>query len=175
MTTEMTTHGDVVVRDARADERDAIAELTLRVYGEYATIMAPAAWAGLEQAVRAALATTQSADRVVAERGGRLAGSVMLFPPTSDAYGGLAAPSTFPELRLLVVDSSHRGAGVGRLLVEECIRRARSRGSAMLSLHTSASMRIARDLYVRMGFRRAPAYDFQPDGAELVEGYLLEL
>jgi len=26
-----------------------------------------------------------------------------------------------------------------------------------------------------MGFRRAPAYDFQPDGAELVEGYLLEL
>ena len=36
-------------------------------------------------------------------------------------------------------------------------------------------MRIARDLYVRMGSRRAPDHDFQPEGAELVEGYLLPL
>lgn len=175
MTTETTGQGDVIVRDARADERTAIAELTLRVYGEYATIMAPEAWAGLEHAVRTALATEEAVDRIVAERDGRLAGSVMLFPAASDAYGGVAAPPSFPELRLLAVDPAHRGAGVGRLLVEECVRRARALGSATLGLHTSASMRIARDLYLRMGFRRAPAHDFQPEGAELVEGYLLEL
>ena len=33
---------DVLVRDARDDERDVVRDLTLLAYGEYATIMAPA-------------------------------------------------------------------------------------------------------------------------------------
>jgi len=165
----------IVVRDSTPAEHPAIAELTLLVYREYAALMTPSAWAELEQAVHGALATTEDVDRIIAERDGRIVGSVMLFPPTSDAYGGRAAPPAFPELRVLAVDPSERGNGVGRRLVDECIRRARARGHASLGLHTSASMRTARDLYVRMGFTRAPEHDFRPDGAELVEGYLLQL
>ncbi len=47
--------GGVTVRDARPGERAAVRELTLTAYAEYAGVMAPAAWAPLDRAVRAAL------------------------------------------------------------------------------------------------------------------------
>jgi ribosomal protein S18 acetylase RimI-like enzyme len=165
----------VTVRDARPDERAAIHALTTRAYGEYATIMAPAAWAGLDAAVRAALDTGLPAHRLVAERGGRLVGSVMLFPPASDAYAGLTGASSLPELRLLAVAPEGRRLGVGEALVAACIRRARDQGAPAIALHTSASMRAAMRLYERLGFVRAPELDFQPPGAERVEGYRLVL
>lgn len=163
------------MRDARDDEHAAVRALTLRAYAEYADVMAPAAWAGLERAVRAALADRGAAERIVAERAGELVGSVLLYPPSADAYGGLAAQASWPELRLLAVAPEARGLGVGAALVRECVRRARRMGARELGLHTSASMRVARAMYGRMGFVRAPEHDFRPDGAELVEGYRLPL
>jgi GNAT superfamily N-acetyltransferase len=165
----------ITVRDARMDEREAIRALTTRAYGEYATIMTPAAWAGLDASVHAALDTGLPAHRLVAERGGRIVGSVMLFPPASDAYAGLTGASAIPELRLLAVAPEGRGHGVGEALVAACIRRARDEGAPAIALHTSASMRAAVRLYERLGFVRAPELDFQPAGAERVEGYRLAI
>ncbi|MFL5574782.1 MAG: GNAT family N-acetyltransferase [Gemmatimonadaceae bacterium] len=170
----------VTVRDARPDERAAIRELTLRAYAEYATHMAPTAWEGLERAVRAALASEERArdavaDAIVAERGGALVGSVLLYPPAADAYGGLAGRVSWPEVRLLAVAPEARGLGIGRVLMDECVRRARRVGARELGLHTSESMGAARRLYARMGFVRTPEHDFRPDGAELVEAYRLRL
>jgi GNAT superfamily N-acetyltransferase len=165
----------VSVRDAREDERDAIRALTLRAYAEYATVMAPEAWAGLERAVLTALASEERVERIVAERGGALVGSVLLYPPAADAYGGAVRRASWPELRLLAVAPEARGHGVGRALVDECVRRARRAGAAELGLHTSASMRVAMRMYERMGFVRAPEHDFRPDGAELVTAYRLPL
>jgi ribosomal protein S18 acetylase RimI-like enzyme len=99
----------------------------------------------------------------------------MLFPPAADAYGGLADEVPWPELRLLAVAPEARGLGVGQLLVDECVIRARRAGAAALGLHTSRSMRAAKRMYERMGFVRVPEHDFQPPGAELVEGYALRL
>ncbi len=166
---------DVVVRDARPAERAAVRELTLDAYAEYADVMAPAAWALLDRAVRAALDAAWAAESIVAERGGALAGSVFLFPAASDAYAGFAEPPRWPELRLLAVAPAARGAGVGEALVRECARRARAAGATALGLHTSASMTAARRMYARLGFVRAPEHDFRPGGAELVEGYQLPL
>lgn len=164
----------ITIRDARRDEWDAVHDLTLEVYAEYARIMTPDAWAGLDGAVRKALEAVD-AQRIVAEDGGRLLGSVMLFPPAKAAYGEYVSASSSPELRLLAVPESRRGQGIGRALVEECIRRARLAGASALGLHTSKSMGAARDLYLHMGFERAPETDFLPPGAELVEGYRLRL
>jgi ribosomal protein S18 acetylase RimI-like enzyme len=165
----------LTVRDAAPGERGAVRALTLGAYAEYAAVMAPGAWAGLDQAIRAALDADAGAACIVAERGGALAGSVLLFPPASDAYAGLAGPPRWPELRLLAVDPAARGLGVGEALVRECARRARAAGAPALGLHTSASMAAARRMYARLGFVRAPEYDFRPGGAELVEGYQLPL
>jgi GNAT superfamily N-acetyltransferase len=162
------------IRDARDDERDAVRDLTLVAYSIYATIMEAEAWAGLDGAVRRAL-ESDDADRIVADDQGTLIGSVMLFPPDSSAYGEYTRALAAPELRLLAVPDSARGRGVGRALVEECIRRARRDGASALGLHTSKSMATARALYLRMGFERAPETDFFPPGAEHVEGYRLRL
>ena len=166
---------DVVVRPVRDDERAAAAALVERAYAEYATRMAPEAWAGLAAAVRGALADPGAAAWLVAEQGGALVGSVLLYPPAVDAYGGLTARAPWPELRLLAVAPEARGSGTGRALMDACIAQARAAGASALGLHTSMSMTAARALYGRMGFVREPAYDFRPGGAELVEAYRLAL
>jgi ribosomal protein S18 acetylase RimI-like enzyme len=163
------------VRDARPDERAAVRDLTLRAYREFESVMDPASWAGLDGAVRAALASTGRADCIVAEERGLVIGSVMLYEPNAAAYGDLAQAVECPEVRLVAVAPEARGRGVARALMEECIRRARARGAEWLGLHTSRSMRTAMALYARMGFERDPRTDFQPPGAELVEGYRLRL
>ena len=171
-----TTAPDFIVRDARESDRSAIRALTVRAYSDYATLMDPLAWSGLQAAVTSALdATNGEEQRIVADDHGTLIGSVMLFPAATQAYAALASRSPAPELRLLAVAHEARGRGVGRALVEECIRRARESGATALGLHTSKSMAIAMDLYRRMGFERVPELDFQPPGAELVEGYRLRL
>jgi predicted N-acetyltransferase YhbS len=164
-----------LLREAREEEREAIRELTMASYGEYATLMAPGAWAALEQALRGALATDEPVERIVAEREGRLIGSVMLYPRAADAYDGAVAEAHWPEVRLLAVAPEGRGRGVGSALVRECVRRARLAGATELGLHTSQSMRAAVRMYERFGFVRVPDHDFQPEGGELVTAYRLDL
>jgi len=164
----------LVIRDARADERAAVRDLTLDVYSAYAKIMTADAWAALDAAIRRAV-DAENAQRIVASEGDVILGSVMLFPPDTAAYGESTDALPNPELRLLAVPESARGKGIGRALVEECIRRARRDGAAALGLHSSKSMEAARELYLRMGFERAPEHDFFPPGAEHVEGYRFRL
>ncbi len=170
MTTEL-----FLIRDARDDERDTVRDLSLAAYERYATIMAPAAWAGLRQAIQGALESPGPAERIVAAApGGALLGSVLLFPPAQgapDAGGRMV----WPELRVLAVAAPARGQGVGEALVRECARRTRAAGFPALGLYTSESMREAIRLYERLGFQRVPEHDFHPPGAELVKAYRLEL
>jgi GNAT superfamily N-acetyltransferase len=166
---------EVVVRDARADERIALRELTLSAYAQYATIMAPSAWTGLRDAILSALSTDPVAQQIVAEQHGRILGSVLLFPPSTDAYGASGPRTRWPEIRLLAVAPEARGLGIGKQLVAECVRRARDTGAAAVGLHTSRSMREAIQLYERAGFVRDPDGDIQVEGTEAVEAYRLTL
>jgi ribosomal protein S18 acetylase RimI-like enzyme len=168
-------HSATIVRDARDDERAAIRALTLRAYEEIATVMAPSAWAGLERVLHERLDAEGGFSRIVAERAVALVGSVQLYPPESDAYGGEVAPARWPEVRLLAVDPEARGLGIARRLMDECIRRARAMGASEIGLHTSESLRDAVRLYERMGFVRVPANDFHPEGGELVRAYRLSI
>jgi predicted N-acetyltransferase YhbS len=169
------TNDPIHFRDALPADRPTIADLTMRAYGEYATVMHPGAWTALEEALRASLAEDQGVTRIVAEMDGRIVGSVALYDPGAAHYTGLASETAWPEVRLVAVDPSVRGRGVARALVLECMRRARAAGATTLGLHTSQSMHNARRLYERLGFVRDPDHDFHPPGGELVEGYRLRL
>jgi predicted N-acetyltransferase YhbS len=158
---------EFTIREARAEERETIRELTLSAYGQFATIMAPSAWPGLQSAILGGLANAEQADTFVAEQGGRIVGSVFLFPPT-EGEASEAGRMVWPELRMLAVSPEARGRGIGSALVEACLQRGRERGDVAIGLFTSESMREALRLYARMGFERAPRYDFQPPGGELV-------
>ena len=165
----------VHVREARPEERPAIAALTMEAYGEYATTMERESWTMLEGALRQSLADDHGVTRLVVEIDGEIVGSAALYEPGVDAYGSLASRAAWPEVRLVAVAPSARGRGIAGALVRECVRRAKGAGASQLGLHTSRSMAAAMRLYERMGFVRNPDADFQPPGAELVEGYRLSL
>ncbi len=164
------------LREARPEDLATVRTLTLAAYQQYAEIMSPGAWAALSDVVRRTLADPDpAATRIVAEQNRQLLGSVLLYPPATDAYRGLTGSLEWPEVRLLAVDPRARGQGIGRALMDECVRRAGAMGADWIGLHTSASLRVAIAMYERMGFERVPEHDFQPPGAEPVTAYRLRL
>lgn len=166
---------DISIRDAREGDREAIRAVTLAAYEEYAQIMAPPFWKEYSRVIMRTL-DEDAAERIVAERMGKIVGSVLLYPPSVSAYGAGAEVGTAgPEVRLLAVDPAMRGHGIGGALMRECIQRARRDGFTALGLHTMDVMQSAMQLYERMGFVRVPELDFRPAEGIVVKGYNLDL
>lgn len=166
---------ELMLRNAREADREAVLRMTLAAFGQYEAVMGRERWVRYRSAIEATLAEFAGYECVMVERDGELLGSVLLFPPGHDAYGGQVPLLDFPEVRLLAVDPGARGQGVGLALMEECMRRVQAAGAKQLGLHTNEMMEGAKRLYARMGFRRAPESDFSPAAGVLVEGYVVEL
>jgi GNAT superfamily N-acetyltransferase len=80
----------------------------------------------------------------VAELGGERAGAVYCMRRSEEVA----------QLRLLFVDSSARGRGLGTQLVERCIAFAREHGYERMVLWTNSSLESARRIYDAAGFRQ---------------------
>ena len=66
--------------------------------------------------------------------------------------------------RLLAVSGKSRGLGVGKLLTNECLKKAKDSGKRQVIIHTTASMKVAWSMYERMGFKRSEDLNFLQNG-----------
>jgi DNA-binding MarR family transcriptional regulator/N-acetylglutamate synthase-like GNAT family acetyltransferase len=94
----------------------------------------------------------------IAERDGEIVGSVFLVRKTKTAA----------KLRLLLVEAEARGLGIGRRLIDECVRFARRAGYRKLMLWTQSDLLAARHLYAIAGFRKIDAEAHESFGKKLV-------
>jgi GNAT superfamily N-acetyltransferase len=94
----------------------------------------------------------------IAEVSGHVVGSVFLVNGSDQ----------IARLRLLYVEPSARGLGIGRRLVSLCIEGARERGYRTLTLWTNDVLVAARRIYQAMGFRLTAEERHRSFGKDLV-------
>ena len=108
----------------------------------------------------------------IAERDGANVGSVFLVQARDDTTH---APITgVAQLRMLLIEPSARGLGLGARLVDECQRFARRAGYRKVMLWTNAILLAARGIYAKQGYVLVKSETHHSFGHELV-GEIWEL
>lgn len=92
----------------------------------------------------------------------KMAGGVVYFSDMQ--YYGSGGTATQEKnaagFRLLAVDPSARGKGIGKLLTNECIRKAKEKQLSQVIIHSTKAMQTAWKMYEGMGFKRSEDLDF---------------
>jgi DNA-binding MarR family transcriptional regulator/GNAT superfamily N-acetyltransferase len=102
----------------------------------------------------------------IAEKDGARVGAVLVAKASDE----------MAKLRLLHVEAEARGLGIGKRLVEECVRFARQAGYKKMTLWTQSILHPARRIYKQTGFRVVREEQHRSFGKDLTaETWELEL
>jgi GNAT superfamily N-acetyltransferase len=138
-----------LLRDYVTTDKLSVNEIIMKAFDQYRTSYTD--WPTFSKRLVQMTENSGQSEIIVAEHKGAVVGAVAYVhanQPKPDFY-----PAEWPMVRMLVVDPSQTGFGIGRALTEECIQRAIRDESPLIALHTSPIMQVALPLYLRMGFR----------------------
>ena len=142
----------MILGTATLSDYKAIAQISVAAYREYAKVLSAENWQRMQQNLLDVEHTAQVADFIVAEIKNAIVGAIAYYPP------GKSNPKYFDSqwasLRLLAVDPQHRRKGIGKLLTNEGIKRAKQNDAKAIALYTSEAMTVAQKMYGSLGFKQ---------------------
>ena len=150
----------IKIRQAKTGELDEIENLVKTAYREFQPLMPAAAWNGWMDNIRETIQAPEGVLLVAGDQG-RIEGAVKFYPDAGRALQG-QWPAGVGLIRLLAVAPASRGRGYGRVLTQACLDRARELSISTIFLFTGTFMAAARQLYEKLGFKRAPEFDRDP-------------
>ncbi|MET0760092.1 MAG: GNAT family N-acetyltransferase [Flavobacterium sp.] len=167
------------VRNAKPDEFEEIGKLMVAVYSQLEGFPKESEQPNYYKMLANVGELTHKPETellVAVSSDGKIAGGVVYFGDMQ--YYGSGGTAT-QELntsgfRLLAVDPLIRGQGIGKLLTNECIRKAKEKKHKQMVIHTTMAMQIAWKMYESLGFKRAEDLDFM-QGELPVFGFRLSL
>jgi len=127
-----------------------------------------------EELLDVATRATSALVAVAESDGGRLVGCVTYVADQANPMSEHDDPEA-GAFRMLGVDPSAQGQGVGRALVQWCIDQARADGKRRLLIHSGVWMSPAHRMYKSMGFVHRPENDWEPVGGVALLGFAYEL
>lgn len=145
---------NLTYRKANISDAPNIVGLTLSAYHDYQAVLAPADWARMKTNLANESLFVEllgKAAAFVCEIDNQLAGVIFLVPKGNPTT---IFPADWSYIRLLGVDPTYRGLGIGRKLTQLCIRHAQITGEIGVALHTSEFMDAARKMYQEIGFKQ---------------------
>jgi GNAT superfamily N-acetyltransferase len=167
-----TTGADVVeIRPADAGEYSAVDALAVRAWQVLKPGYDPTQWDEMLLGVGRTSKLAEQGRLLVAAAHEELYGSVVYMPPGRS--NPKIFPADWPSIRMLVVEPSRRGGGIGKALTAACIDEALKDGARCIGLHTSPIMEVALPMYLRMGFVKDA--DLAPIGGAPYARYVLYL
>lgn len=170
---------EYLVRNAKPNEFEEIGKLMVAVYSQLDGFPKPDEQPNYYKMLANVGELTSKPDTellVAPSVDDRIRGAVVYFSDMK--YYGSGGTATQERnsagFRLLAVDPSKRGDGIGKLLVNECIQKARTKNLSQVIIHTTKAMQTAWKMYEKIGFMRSEDLDFM-QGELGVFGFRLKL
>jgi GNAT superfamily N-acetyltransferase len=147
-----------LVRDAVPADYPAIREVVIAAYRQYADLIARDIFSPYLADLLDLERHAGNGRLLVAEVDDQVRGFAAFYPDAS--VQGFGLPPGWASGRALAVHPDVRGHGVARALLAAVERLAREAGAPVFAFHTASFMTGAIALYDRLGYRRAPEFDF---------------
>ena len=156
------------IREIHPDEYEALGEVTVRAYAAV-TGDDPDYHPQLRNVARRA---GRIPVLVAVDADGRVLGGVAYVPGPGAPYAE-SERGNEAGFRMLAVDPTAGGRGIGRALAQVCIDRARAEGRSGIAILTRPTRSIAQGLYTSLGFVRDPSRDIEYDPGRWLWSFVL--
>lgn len=154
-----------ILRNAKPSEFEALGKLMVDVYSQLDGFPKPLeqpAYYNMLANIGAFTLKPETELLIVVTNDDKLLGGVVYFGDMQ--YYGSGGTATQEKnaagFRLLAVDPNTRGMGIGKLLTEACIQKAKENKLSQMIIHSTKAMQTAWKMYENMGFKRSEDLDF---------------